>query len=331
MMHVFVPGGAGYVGSLLISSLLDAGYAVTVYDLFLYGENIFNEIKDHPKLTLVKGDIRDLKEMEIALNGCDYVIHLACISNDPSFELNPNLGKSINLDPFEPFVQIAKRKGVKRFIYASSSSVYGVKDVPNVTEDMELIPLTDYSKFKAECEKILFKYQDEDFTCCVLRPATVCGYAPRQRLDVVVNILTNLAFNTGKIKVMGGDQLRPNIDVRDMVRAYLHILDVPAEKIQGEIFNVGYHNHSVQNLGEIVKLTVGKKRAVELETVPTDDNRSYHVSSQKIAVKLGFTPKYTIEDAVNGLIDAFEQKKLPDSLNDKRYFNIKTMKAVNLE
>ncbi len=330
-MHVFVPGGAGYVGSLLIPSLLDAGYSVTVYDLFLYGEDLFDTIKDHPNLTLMKGDIRDLKQMEIALNRCDSVIHLACISNDPSFELNPNLGKSINFDPFEPFVQIAKRKGVKRFIYASSSSVYGVKDVPNVTEDMELIPLTDYSKFKAECEKILLKYQDDDFTCCVLRPATVCGYAPRQRLDVVVNILTNLAYNTGKIKVMGGEQLRPNIDIRDMVRAYLHVLKAPAEKIQGETFNVGYHNHSVQDLGEIVKSTVGRKRAVELETVPTDDNRSYHVSSQKIANKLGFTPKYTIEDAVDGLIDAFEQKKLPDSLNDKRYFNIKTMKAVNLQ
>lgn len=330
-MHIFIPGGAGYVGSLLVPTLLDAGYAVTVYDLFLYGEDVFDTIKDHPKLTLVKGDIRDLKHMEEALNRCDHVIHLACISNDPSFELNPNLGKSINLDPFEPFVQIAKKKGIKRFIYASSSSVYGVKDAPNVTEDMELTPLTDYSKFKAECEKILMKYRSEDFICSVLRPATVCGYAPRQRLDVVVNILTNLAYNTGKIKVMGGKQLRPNIDIRDMVRAYLFVLEAPAEKIQGEIFNAGYHNHSVLDLGKIVKEAVEKKKAVELETIPTNDNRSYHVSSQKIADKLGFTAKYTIEDAVNGLMEAFGEGKLPNSLEDKRYFNIKTMKAVNLE
>ena len=306
-MRVFIPGGAGYVGSLLVPALLGAGYEVTVYDLFLYGEEVFDDIKDHPKLNFVKGDIRNLDNMEIALNGgCDFVIHLACISNDPSFELNPELGKSINLDPFEPFVQMAKRKGVKRFVYASSSSVYGVKDVPNVTEDMELNPLTDYSKFKAACEKTLLKYQDGNFTCCVLRPATVCGYAPRQRLDVVVNILTNLAFNTGKIKVMGGDQLRPNIHVRDMVRAYVHILEAPAEKVQGEIFNVGYHNHSVQELGDIVQSTVGKKKDVDLEIIQTDDNRSYHVSSQKIADKLGFAPNFTIQDAVDSLVEAFE-------------------------
>jgi len=330
MMRVFVPGGAGYVGSLLVPALIDAGYEVTVYDLFLYGEDIFDAIKDHPKLTLVKGDIRDLKEMEVALSGCNAVIHLACISNDPSFELNPDLGKSINLDPFEPFVKIAKEKGIERFIYASSSSVYGVKEEPNVTEDMELEPLTDYSKFKAACERILLKYAEGNFTCCVLRPATVCGYAPRQRLDVVVNILTNLAYNTGKIKVMGGEQLRPNIHVQDMVRAYLHVLEVPAEKIQGETFNVGYHNHPVRKLGEIVQETVGKKKAVDIERIETNDNRSYHVSSQKIADRLGFSPKYTIEEAVESLVEAFEAGKLPDSLDDKRYFNIKTMKAVNL-
>lgn len=330
-MHVLIPGGAGYVGSLLVPTLLDAGYDVTVYDLFLYGEDVFESVKNHPKLTLIKGDIRDLETMKAALKGIDAVIHLACISNDPSFELNPNLGKSINLDCFEPFVQMAKEQGVQRFIYASSSSVYGVKEVPNVTEDMELKPLTDYSKYKAECEKILMKYKDSSFTCCVLRPATVCGYAPRQRLDVVVNILTNLAFNTGKIKVMGGGQLRPNIHIQDMVRAYLHVLEVPAEKIQGETFNVGYHNHSVQELGEMVQSTVGKKKSVDLEKVPTDDNRSYHVSSQKIADRLGFTPKYTIQDAVDSLVQAFEEGKLPNSLEDKKYFNIKTMKAVNLQ
>jgi len=329
-MHVFIPGGAGYVGSLLVPALLDAGYAVTVYDLFLYGEDVFDSIKDRSKLTLEKGDVRDLKQMEKALNDCDSVIHLACISNDPSFELNPKLGKSINLDPFEPFVQIAKRKGVKRFIYASSSSVYGVKKVENVTEEMELCPLTDYSKFKGECEKILLSHQSKDFICSIFRPATVCGYAPRQRLDVVVNLLTNLAYHTGKIKVMGGDQLRPNIHIQDMVRAYLHVLKAPAEKIQGEVFNIGYHNHSVLSLGKIVKKSVEKKKRVQIETFPTNDNRSYHVSSKKIEDQLGFVPKYTIEDAVSGLVDAFSKGKLPNSLEDKRYFNIKTMKAINL-
>ena len=196
---------------------------------------------------------------------------------------------------------------------------------------MSLKPLTDYSKFKATCEEILFKYIDDHFIGCVLRPATVCGYAPRQRLDVVVNILTNLAFNTGKIKVMGGSQLRPNIHIKDMVRAYLHVLEMPAEKIQGEVFNVGYHNHSVLELGSIVRNIVGKRKNVDLEKVPTDDNRSYHVSSHKIADKLGFKPKFSIEDAVQDLVHAFEQGMLPNSLQDKRYFNIKTMKAVDLK
>lgn len=327
-MRVFVAGGAGYVGSRLVPVLLEKGYSVTVYDLYLYGENVF---QPHPALTEIKADIRDLKKVEEAMQGCDYVIHLACISNDPSFELNPSLGKSINLDAFEPFVKIAKKTKIKRFIYASSSSVYGVKNEPNVTEDMTLEPLTDYSRFKAECEKILFKYQDDDFVCTVLRPATVCGYAPRQRLDVVVNILTNLAYHTGRVKVMGGSQMRPNIHIDDMVRAYIHVLEMPKEKIAGEIFNVGYHNHTVRSLGEMVAAIVGKKRSVELVVEPTNDNRSYHVSSQKIAEKLGFVSKYTIEDAVEGLVEAFERGDLPNSLEDMRYFNIKTMKAVNLE
>lgn len=327
-MRVCIPGGAGYVGSRLVPELLKKGHEVVVLDLYLYGDDVLD---NHPKLTQIKGDMRDLKIVDNALERCDAVIHLACISNDPSFELNPELGKSINLDSFEPFVKLAKKHKVKRFIYASSSSVYGVKEVANVTEDMSLEPLTDYSKFKAECEKILFKHMSDDFICTVLRPATVCGYAKRQRLDVVVNILTNLAYHTGKVKVMGGGQMRPNIHIEDMVRAYLLVLEAPKEKIQGEIFNAGYHNHTVLALGQMIQKIVGKKRPVELTIEPTNDNRSYHVSSEKIAKTLGFLPKFTIEDAVEGLVAAFEQGKLPDSLNQARYFNIKTMKAVNLQ
>ena len=327
-MHIFIPGGAGYVGSRLVPALLDQGHFVTVLDLFLYGENVFAA---HPRLTQVKADIRDLAAVECALKGCDAVIHLACISNDPSFELNPLLGRSINLDSFEPFVELAKKHKIKRFIYASSSSVYGVKAEANVTEDMSLEPLTDYSLFKAECEKILLKHAGGDFVCTVIRPATVCGYAPRQRLDVIVNILTNLAYNTGKVKVLGGSQMRPNIHIEDMVRAYIHVLEAPAELIQGEIFNAGYHNHTVVDLGKMVQKIVGKKKPVELTIEPTNDNRSYHVSSEKIAKKLGFKPKFTIENAIEDLVNAFETGKLPDSMNDMRYYNIKTMKAVSLQ
>jgi len=327
-MRIFVAGGAGYVGSRLVPELLKKGHEVVVYDLYLYGDQV---LETHPKLKQVKGDLRDFKSVETALKGCDAVVHLACISNDPSFELNPELGKSINLDAFEPFVKMAKKLGIKRFVFASSSSVYGVKAESNVTEDMQLEPLTDYSKFKAECEKILFKYLSDDFICTVLRPATVCGYAPRQRLDVVVNILTNLAYHTGKIKVLGGDQMRPNIHIEDIVRAYLHVLDSPKEKIQGEVFNAGYHNHTVLQLGKMVQKIVGRKRPVDLVVEPTNDNRSYHVSSQKIASKLGFHPLYSVERAVEDLVEAFEQGKLPDAMNDIRYVNIKTMKAVNLK
>jgi len=304
---------------------------VIVLDLYLYGDSVFGNHRCSTKLTEIKGDIRDIRTVKRALHSCDAVIHLACISNDPSFELDPNLGKSINLDSFEPFVKAAKEAKVKRFIYASSSSVYGIKDEPSVHEGMELEPLTDYSKFKAECEKILFSYSDDNFICTVIRPATVCGYAPRQRLDVVVNILTNLAYNTGKIKVMGGDQMRPNIHIDDMVRSYLHVLKSPKEAVQREIFNVGYHNHTVKEIAEIVRKVVSKARDVSVEFVPTNDPRSYHISSEKIGEKINFYPEYSIEDAVMSLVEAFEKDLLPDSLNDECYFNIKTMQKVKLK
>jgi nucleoside-diphosphate-sugar epimerase len=326
-MHVLVVGGAGYVGARLVPELLKAGYEVTVLDLYMYGEDV---LEKHPKLKEIKGDVRDIKIAEKALKKIDAVIHLACISNDPSVELNPMLGKSINLDSFEPFVRLCKQEKVKRFIYASSSSVYGIKSDDNVTEDMSLEPLTDYSKFKAECEKILFRYADDDFICTVLRPATICGYSSRQRLDVIVNILTNLAYNAGKIKITGGSQMRPNVHIEDMVNSYLHVLRMDKEKIQKEIFNVGFHNHTVSKLGEMVADIVGKKRKVEIVKETTNDNRSYHISSRKIVDKLGFRFEHTIEEAVSDLIKAFEDGRLVDPLQNSRYFNIKTMKEINL-
>jgi nucleoside-diphosphate-sugar epimerase len=267
--------------------------------------------------------------VEKALAGCDAVIHLACISNDPSFELNPALGREVNYDCFRPLVKAAKKAGVKRFIYASSSSVYGIKEGVNVTEDLSLEPLTDYSKYKALCEEVLTEEREPGFATLILRPATVCGYSPRQRLDVIVNILCNHAVNNGKIKVFGGSQLRPNIHVEDMTDLYCNTLLYDDAAIDGKIYNAGFENHSVLELAEMVKRIVGHN-TVELEMVPTDDNRSYHVSSEKIARELGWRPKLTIEDAVVGMVRAFRDGKLPDSMTDSRYFNIKTMQERNL-
>ena len=323
---IFVTGGAGYVGAVLVPDLLKEGYEVTVLDLMLYGEEA---LTPHQNLLRVKGDIRDKQLLKKLLPGHDTVIHLACISNDPSFELNPKLGKSINLDAFRPLVEISQSAGVNRFIYASSSSVYGIKEEANVTENMTLEPLTDYSRFKADCEKILSEYQSEDFTTVTIRPATVCGYSPRQRLDVVVNILTNLAYHKRKISVFGGQQLRPNLHINDMSDCYLLLLQAPTEIINGQIYNVGYENHSVLDIAKMVKAEIGDD--VQLEVSPTDDNRSYHVSSEKIKTQLGFRAKRTIKDAIFGLKEAFEKELLPNSLNDEKYFNIKRMNAVELK
>jgi len=325
-MKIFLIGGGGYVGSALVPKLINLGYEVTVYDLFIYGKEV---LEKNSNLTLIEGDIRDINLLSKSLKNHDSIIHLACISNDPSFELNPKLGKSINLDCFRPLVEVAVKENIKRFIYASSSSVYGIKKEKNVTETLTLEPLTDYSKFKVECEKILSEFTSDEFETVIIRPATVCGYAKRQRLDVVVNILTNLAFNKRKIKVFGGNQLRPNIHIQDMANIYIEVLKAEKKLVNGEIFNAGYDNFTVSDIALTVKEVIGSD--IEIETLPTDDNRSYHVSSEKIKKTLNFTPKYTIKDAIRDLKKAFDEKKLPDSLENSKYFNIKKMQEIKLK
>jgi nucleoside-diphosphate-sugar epimerase len=322
-----ITGGAGYVGANLVPKLLNAGYGVTVLDLYLYGDDVFPGCANHPRLTEIKGDLRDPQAVAKALTGCEAVIHLACISNDPSFELDPNLGKSINFDAFRPLVRASKAAGIKRFIYASSSSVYGIKE-GDVVEELPLEPLTDYSKFKAMCEQVLEEERAPGFVTLTLRPATVCGYSPRQRLDVIVNILTCHAVNTGKIKVFGGAQLRPNLHIEDMTDLYLRCLELPDDAIDGKIFNAGYENLSVSALAERVKKVVG---SATVEVVPTDDMRSYHVSSEKIRRELGFEPRHTVEEAVRDLAAAFRDGRLPNAMTDPRYYNIKTMQGKKLQ
>jgi len=325
---VFVTGGAGYVGAALVPALLEAGYGVKVFDLYLYGDDVLGAVKGNPRLEQIKGDIRDRKLLERVIPGCDAVIHLACISNDPSFELDPGLGKSINYDAFIDLVKASKASGVKRFIYASSSSVYGIKPDQNVTEDLPLEPLTDYSKYKAMCEEVLMKERAPGFTVLTVRPSTVCGYSSRLRLDVVVNILTNNAINSRKIKVFGGEQMRPNLHIDDMVRLYVEALGWPAEKIDGKIYNVGYHNFKVREIAEMVRNVVGPD--IEIITTPTDDNRSYHVSSARIQRDLGFSAQRSLEDAVRDLQNAFKANLIPNSMTDDRYYNIKRMQRLKL-
>ena len=326
MKKILITGGAGYVGSKLVPALLELDYSVTVLDLMIYGENV---LPNHENLNIVKGDIRNIDLLNKIIPGHDFLIHLACISNDPSFELNPTLGKSINFDAFEPLVKSSIKGKITRFIYASSSSVYGIKNEKNVTEDMSLEPLTDYSKFKGDCEKILNSYKSDNFVTTTIRPSTVCGYAKRQRLDLVVNILTNHAFHNRQIKVYGGYQLRPNIHIDDMVRSYISVLNANPKKINGEIFNVGYKNQTVNELADNVKEVIGED--VKIIKTSSDDNRSYHVSCEKIKNILGFEAKFTIKDAVQDLKNSFEKKILQNTFENEMFFNIKRMNNINLK
>lgn len=331
--NILITGGAGYVGAVLIPKLLKNGYHVKVLDLYIYGEDVLSSVKNHPNLKEIKGDIRDQRLLEQEMPGTDVVIHLACISNDPSFELNPELGKSINYDAFIPLVDIAKKNKVKRFIYASSSSVYGVKKEDDVTEDMTLEPLTDYSKYKALCEEYLLKERAPGFVTLIIRPSTVCGYSPRMRLDLTVNILTNHAITNGKIRVFGGEQKRPNIHIEDMTDLYVKTLEYPDERIDGRIFNVGYDNMKVKDIARLVDKVVSEnmKKRLEIVTVPTDDNRSYHVSSEKIRRELGFEARRSIAQAVEDLCEAFKAGKIPNSMEDRKYYNIKVIQMMHLK
>ena len=330
MKKVLIIGGGGYCGSLLVPQLIHEGWEVTVFDIFIwYGSDHLP--KENPRLKIIQGDVRDPEKVAQACIGQDYVLHLACISNDASFELDERLSTSVNLESFEPTVIAAKSARVKRFIFASSSSVYGVSDSPDVKEDHPLVPLTLYNKYKGMCEPLLMKHTNEDFVGVVFRPATVCGYAPRQRLDLSVNILTNHAVNRRKITVFGGSQLRPNLHVQDYADLCKLLLTAPEGKIANQIFNCGFQNLSITDIAHVVKKVVEEEfpenGVIPIETTSSDDLRSYHINSTKIKQALGFEPRHSVEDAVRGLCSAFREGKLPNSFDDDRYYNVRTMKA----
>ncbi len=325
LKKVLVIGGAGYVGSALVPALLDDGYKVNVFDTYWYGD----VLKKHINLTETKGDIRNHKLVLKSSENIDAIIHLACISNDPSFDLNPDLAESINYKAFFNILNSAKVNKVKRFIFASSSSVYGVKKEKNVTERSIPEPITDYSKYKWLCEQELHKVDDMEWV--IARPATVCGYSPRLRLDVVVNILTANAIENGKIKVFGtGENLRPNININDMVRVYQTLLNSESGKINKETFNTGYQNMSILDIADTVIKVIGEDK-VELELVTENkDDRSYHINSDKIKNRLGFNVKYTVEDAILSIIDAYKEGKIANDLQNSIYHNIKRMKELGI-
>ena len=327
---VFITGGAGYVGSSLIPDLLKKNFRIAVYDTMYFGDNFLP--KNHPNLKIIKEDIRDQNKLKTVCEGYDVFIDLACISNDSSFELNEKLSKSINFDAFEPMVVSAKEAGIKRFIYASTSSVYGVSKEKNVTEEHPLVPLTLYNKFKGMCEPLLFKHTSKDFVGVVFRPATVCGYAPRQRLDLTVNILTNFAVNKNEIKVFGGDQLRPNLHIKDYCEAVETLLTSSNNKIENQIFNVGYQNMSINEIASLVKKVVEEeypnRESIKIIKTSSSDNRSYHINSDKIKKILGFQAKRTIKMAIKDLCDAFKENKLTNSFEDDFYFNVSRLKKI---
>lgn len=324
MSHkIFITGGAGYIGSRMVEHFLKLGNHVTVYDTCFFG----NEHLPHSNklFTLIVGDIRDINKLSKSCLNQDIFIHLACISNDASFELDEKLSKSINFDCFEDIVLTAKQNKIKKFIYASSSSVYGVSSKKNVTEDHKLVPLTLYNKYKGMCEPILKKHTDKNFIGVTFRPATVCGYSRRMRFDLSVNILTNHGFSNNKIIVFGGNQLRPNLHIQDYIDFVSLLVDTDKSKIQNEIFNVGYENLTILEIANKVKINLEKKyikKNIEIVIEPSSDPRSYHIDSSKSKNILGFSPKYDVNFAINEICEKISNNEFSDTF-DSKYYNVK--------
>jgi nucleoside-diphosphate-sugar epimerase len=310
-MHVFVTGACGYVGTVLTQKLLGLGHKVTGVDIMWFG----NYLEPHPNLTLINGDIRN--PGDFSLKGVDAIIHLANVANDPCGELNSKLAWEVNALAAMGLVENAVKAGVKQFIYASSGSVYGVKEEPQVTEDLPLVPISDYNKTKMISERVLLSYQDK-IPLQIIRPATICGYSPRMRLDLSVNMLTMQALAKRKITVFGGNQVRPNIHLKDMIEVYLHFLRL-GEKYTG-IFNAGFENISILDIARRVTQLV----PVEIAITESNDPRSYRLNSDKL-LATGFRPQYSVADAIRELTEVYRKGILRDEEN---CYNIKTMKKL---
>ena len=311
-MKILVTGGCGYKGHVLIPKLLERGCDVIVFDIQWFG----NYLIPHKNLLVIKGDVRDTES--IPLDGVDCIIHLSSIANDPCSELDPKLTWEISALATMQLADKARREGIKRFIYASSGSVYGVKEELQVTEDLELAPISEYNKTKMVGERVLLSYEN-DMVVQIVRPATVCGYSPRMRLDVSVNLLTMQALTNGKITVFGGDQVRPNIHIDDITDLYLHLIDHP--EFTG-IYNAGFENISIKDIANLIS----KKIPAEISITPSNDPRSYRINSDKI-LATGFKPKKTVDDAVKEIIKKYKNNELKD---EERFYNLKWMEQTIL-
>ncbi len=324
MKTVLVTGGAGYVGAILVPKLLKKGYAVRVLDLFMYAPlDLFKEYEGK-NLTVIQADLRDKAAVKKAVAGCDAIIHLAGVSNDPSSDLDPDLTRKVNVDATIYMIEEAKAQKVERFINASSSSVYGIKEEPNVTEELSLEPLTVYSESKVLIEKYLRSHRGS-MTAVSIRSATVCGYSPRMRLDLTVNILTHHAVKKGAIRVFGGSQKRPNIHIEDITDLYSQLVETPAALIDGKEYNACGANQTVMQIAEQVQQKVGAEIPISIES--TNDLRSYHISGEKIRRELGYVPKKTIADAIADVSNALSDQKIANPEDDCHY-NVRTMKRL---
>ena len=322
---VLLTGGGGYIGSLLAPELLSRGYRVTVFDCLLFGEGPLAACRENDGFNLVRGDIRDHAAVTELLDegGFDAVIHLAAISNDPSSELDPELTRAVNFTAVEHLMRAAEGAGVRRFLYASSASVYGIKDTPDVTETLSLEPVTLYAELKARGEDVLNGLVGSHFCGVSVRAATVCGLSPRLRLDLTINILTEHAVRHGEIRVFGGSQMRPNIHIGDLVDFYADLLVADHAVVAGRAFNVSTENSSVMGLAERIRAQIDP--GVEIRIVPTDDLRSYHLSADRARAELGFAPKRTLDNAIGELAAAFGDGRIPDP-DDAIYRNVVLMK-----
>ncbi|MCD8554287.1 SDR family oxidoreductase [Seleniivibrio sp.] len=311
MENILVTGACGFKGTVLTEKLLNAGYGVTAVDTMWFG----NFLPDHPKLRTIKANI--LKTEVLPLEGIDTIIHLANIANDPCGDLNSKLSWEVNCLALMNMLEKAIACGVKKFIYASSGSVYGVKEEEQVTEELSLVPISDYNKTKMIAERVLMSYSDRIQTV-IIRPATVCGYSPRMRLDVSVNMLTMQALTNGRITVFGGKQVRPNIHIQDITDVYLFMMN-EGKNLTG-VYNAGFENISILDIAE----TVTKYVPAEIVVTESNDPRSYRLNSDKL-LKTGFKPKYSIAKAIEEIIEAYRSGKLKDAPD---WYNIKTMKRM---